>query len=516
MLKKSKKLSAFLLAVVMIVSAAMFSCGGSTNSTGNDGDTDANANANGVNNEPVENNQSNEGEIETAPEKIVPSLPEQTFGGYEFTFLLKGENYNEWASFDIASEGENGDIINDSIFRRNVYVEDTYDVKIGWNLHSDPIGTYKKSFNAGDTAYDLVMPALPEAAKLAAEGMLYDMNEMPYTDLSAIWWDQQAVKELSIGGKLYYCTGDLSFTAIDTIWIMMFNKTLIKEFGLEDPYNIVKNGDWTYDKLEEMIKGVSRDLNNDGIINEFDFVGFVTPSDRYVRAMVLSGGESFTEKNAEDYFDFKQPNAKFLEIYDRTMQLMHDNPDVLDINRIKDQGSSYLTNKYFLAKTMFEENRILFFSEVMQNIIRLRQMDTDFGVIPLPKYSKEQTFIPHYVFVDTTTVAAVPANAPDIERTSIVLEALTAESTYTVIPAYYEVSIKTKLARDEQSGEMIDLIRASRTYDLATVYDFGGIYGAVSNAIIQNRVSYQSAIEKIQGKIDTGIEKILNQYKELG
>jgi len=61
---------------------------------------------------------------------------------------------------------------------------------------------------------------------------------------------------------------------------------------------------------------------------------------------------------------------------------------------------------------------------------------------------------------------------------------------------------------------MIDLIRASRTYDLATVYDFGGIYGAVSNAIIQNRGGYQSAIEKIQGKIETGIEKIIDSYKE--
>jgi hypothetical protein len=426
---------------------------------------------------------------------------------------VKGDNYNEWASIDIASEGENGDIINDSIFRRNIYVEDTYDVRIKWNRNVDPVAAYKKSFKAGDAAYDLIMPALPDAAKLVAEGMFYDMKQMPYTDLSAIWWDQQAVKELSIGGKLYYCTSDLSFTAIDTIWIMMFNKTLIKEFGLEDPYAIVKRGEWTYGKLEEMIKGISKDLNNDGKINEFDFVGFVTPSDRYVRAMVLSGGESFTEKTQDDYFDFKSPNSKFLEIYDRTMQLMHENPDTLDINKIKDLSGARTI--WDAATNMFAENRVLFFSEVMQNIFRLRQSDADFGIIPLPKYSKEQTFVPHYVFVDTTTVSAVQANTQNIERTSIILEALTAESTYTVMPAYYEVSLKTKLARDEQSGEMIDLIRASRTYDLATVYDFGGIYGAVTNAIVQNKVGYQSAIEKIQGKIDTGIEKIIDKYKNL-
>ena len=516
-----KKLPIFLLAVIVIVAisvSAFVSCG------------DKNINDNGANNggsenntvdsveevntnEPGENNRNNNAEQETQPEKIVPSLPEKTFGGHEFTFLLKGPTYNEWASIDIASEGENGDIINDSIYRRNLYVEEKYDVSIKWNLNGDPVGVYKRSFKAGDTQYDLIMPALPDAAKLGAEGMLYNMKDMPYTDLSAIWWDQQAVKELSIGGKLYYCTGDLSFTAIDTIWIMMFNKTLIKDFGLEDPYTVVKNGDWTYDKLEEMIKGVSKDLDNDGKIKENDLLGFVAPVDRYVRAMVLSGGESFTEKTADDYFAFKQPDAKFLEIYDRTMQLMHSNPDVLDINKIKDLGDA--PHIWGVATNMFGSNKILFFSEVMQNIIRLRQSDADFGIIPLPKYSKEQTFVPHYVFVDTTTVAAVPANAPDIERTSIILEALTAESTYTVMPAYYDVTLKTKLSRDEQSGEMIDLIRASRTYDLASVYDFGGIYQAVTNAINQNKVSYQSAIEKIQGRIDAGIEKILNQYKNL-
>ncbi|MCL2773036.1 MAG: extracellular solute-binding protein [Oscillospiraceae bacterium] len=504
-----KKLSAFLLAVILIIlSAAFISCDNKIS-----GGSDTNSSASNDINQAVSGE--NATESETMSEKVTPDLPDKTYDGYEFTFLLKGPNYNEWASMDIASEGENGDIINDSIYRRNTYVEDKYDVKIAWNLNNDPNTAYKKTFNAGDSTYDIFMPDLPSASQIAQQGMFYDMKKMPYTDLSAIWWDQQAVKELSIGGKLYYCTGDLSFTAIDTIWIMMFNKSLIKQYGLEDPYSVVKNGDWTYDKLEEMIKGVSKDLNNDGKIDENDLVGFVSPSDRYVRAMILSGGESFTEKTSDDYFNFKSPDSKFIEIYDRTMQFMHDNPDVLDVNNIKDQGTDYQTNKYFLAKTMFQENRVLFFSEVMQNMVRLRQMDTDFGVIPLPKYSKDQTVVPHYVFVDTTTVAAVPANAPDIERTSTILEALTAESTYTVIPAYYDVSLKTKLARDEQSGEMMDLIRASRTYDLASVYDFGGIYEAITNAIIQNKVGYQSAIDKIQGKIDTGIVKIVNQYKSL-
>lgn len=499
------KKSLCLILAVILISANLFACAKESESQ-NNSNTESNS-------EQIASTPEESETAEPEAEKIVPVLPERTFDGYEFTFLVRGTNYNEWASIDIASEEETGDIINDAIFRRNTYVEEKYDVKIGWNLNSDPAGTYRKSFNAGDSEFDLIMPTLPEAANFAAQGMFYDMKQMPHIDLSAIWWDQQAVKELSIGGKLFYCTSDLSFTAIDTIWIMMFNKTLIKEYGLEDPYTIVKNGDWTYDKLEEMIKGVSKDLNGDGKINEFDMVGFVTPSDRYVRAMILSGGESFTEKTSDDYFTFKSPNTKFLEIYDRTMQLLYSNPDTLDINQIKELSGARTI--WDAATNMFADNRVLFFSEVMQNIFRLRQMDVDFGIIPLPKYSKEQDFVPHYVFVDATTVSAVPLNAPDIERTSIILEALTAESTYTVMPAYYEVSLKTKLARDEQSSGMIDLIRASRTYDLASVYNFGGIYNAVTNAIVQNKVSYQTAIEKIQGKIDAGIEKIIDNYKNV-
>jgi precorrin-6B methylase 2 len=61
---------------------------------------------------------------------------------------------------------------------------------------------------------------------------------------------------------------------------------------------------------------------------------------------------------------------------------------------------------------------------------------------------------------------------------------------------------------------MIDLIRASRTYDLATVYDFGGIYGAVTSAINNNQ-GYITAIERIETRIEEGIERIIDRHREL-
>lgn len=452
---------------------------------------------------------------ETTTAILKSDLPERDFDGRFFTFLLKGDDHNEWASFDIASEGENGEVINDSIYKRNLAVEEKYNITIAWNRVGDINGTFKKSFAAGDDLYDAFMPDLPSAAVHARSGMLYDFNSLPYVDLAKPWWDARAVDELSVGNKLFYCVSDISYTAIDTIWIMMFNKSLIKDNGLEDPYEIVKRGDWTFDKLEEMIKGISRDVDGDGAIGVDDVAGFVTPSDRYVRAMVLASGNSFSVKTQDDYFTFKEPDTTFADVYDKSMTLMHRNPDVLDINDIKDQGTSYQTNKYFLAKKMFEENRVLFFSEVMQNIVRLRQMNTDFGIIPLPKYNKEQTFTPHYVFVDTTSVITVPSNCSDPERTGIIIEALANESHYTLLPAYYDVALKNKYARDDASAEMMDIILASRAYDLASVYNFGGIYSAVTANITQNKESYATTIDRIRDKIDSDIKKITEQYKSI-
>ena len=51
----------------------------------------------------------------------------------------------------------------------------------------------------------------------------------------------------------------------------------------------------------------------------------------------------------------------------------------------------------------------------------------------------------------------MPTNASDPERTEIILEALSAESRYTVQPAYYDISLKGKYIRDEECADMLDI-----------------------------------------------------------
>lgn len=66
----------------------------------------------------------------------------------------------------------------------------------------------------------------------------------------------------------------------------------------------------------------------------------------------------------------------------------------------------------------------------------------------------------------------IPKSAPDTERTGLILEALAAESRYTVIPAYYDIAFKD--SGEEESVDMLDIIFSSRVYDLGELYQFGG------------------------------------------
>ena len=78
--------------------------------------------------------------------------------------------------------------------------------------------------------------------------------------------DQQAVEQLSITDKLYFVCGDILYTDDERTHMLFFNKDLIAENQLDDPYQLVKDGTWTLDRMYEMARAVAVD-NGDGEMN---------------------------------------------------------------------------------------------------------------------------------------------------------------------------------------------------------------------------------------------------------
>jgi len=143
-------------------------------------------------------------------------------------------------------------------------------------------------------------------------------------------------------------------------------------------------------------------------------------------------------------------------------------------------------------------------------------MESDFGIVPLPKYDEAQD--KYYSLVNSYTGAllGVPKSAENLDRVSIILEALSAESRYTLQPAYYDITLQRKYARDEESEAMLDIIFGSRVYDIGSTYEFGGVWAASRDTLSAKRSrDIMSMYEKISAKAQKDIDKVVAIFEAM-
>jgi hypothetical protein len=448
---------------------------------------------------------------ETEEEKILPDLPIHDYGGYEFTML--GREDSHWGSIDLYAELLTGDTINDAIFMRNVNIEEKYNIKISTVFSNSPGPLAKKNITAGDDVFDLIsIDIRATATNLAEPGYVIDFNTIPYIDLDKFWWDQNARKQLSIGGKLFMTTNDLTIVDKEGAFIILFDKDLIEDYGLDIPYELVKINRWTVDIFNEMAKTVVMDLNGDNVINEEDRFGVFSEANVLYEA-VLSSDELVFKKDGSDipYTDLQNP--RLLSSIEKWTEIMIDtNTTMLS----GDYGSKFPGQSIWDRHlSMIAAKMVLFSHTSLSRVTMMRSYDGNFGILPMPKLDESQVSYANAVHPTCGTTLSVPVTAQDLERTGIILEALTAESHYLLQPSYYEVALKTKLSRDNESSDMLDIIFETRIYDLGRVYNWGDVSSTISVLAEKKTNDYISQSEKkaskIQSAMETTIEFFVNQ-----
>ena len=149
----------------------------------------------------------------------------------------------------------------------------------------------------------------------------------------------------------------------------------------------------------------------------------------------------------------------------------------------------------------------------LQIVIRLRNLETAFGIVPVPKYSEDQDKYANVVWTVGSYVA-VPKSSGDVERTGIILEALAAKSTEVLRPAYYDKALTGKYLRDDESVQQLDIIIGERVYDLGLAYNFGGIADILPGLMQKKSTDIASELAKKEEKIQTSIDKTLESFDE--
>ncbi len=444
----------------------------------------------------------------TAP--YTPDLPDRDFEGVTFTFLTKGDGYTDWKECSVYAEAENGDVVNDAIYRRNRAVEEEFNVAIA-ETRSDTLGNEAiKSIAAGDSAYDVLMPTGLDSGTLAAGGYLIDFASVPYIDLTRAWWDQRSIADCSVANRLFYVSSELSFLNNDATWCTMFSKGLIEDYKLESPYDLVAENKWTWDNVYSMYKVVSADLDGDGVLGPDDLYPNLTQNENF-DAMYIGDGEWLIRKDGDDLPQIALGvSERSVNVLEQVNQIMNDTQFSFNYH----VGASKLG--YHLWTTqMFEEGRGLMWVTNLQIVIRLRYLESSFGIVPVPKYSSEQEHYSNVVWMVGSFVT-VPKTTGDAERTGILLEALAAKSLEMLRPAYYDAALTGKYLRDEESVEMLDIIIAERVYDLGLAFNWGSIYRIPIDLLKTNSADIASAMASNSSKIQAEIDKTVSDFKALG
>lgn len=445
---------------------------------------------------------------------LYPELDAVDYGGIDFNILTqpreKWADWEDWGHRDISAEEPNGDIINDAVYNRNLKVEEKYNVKIVEIKNENFDTAVKNSVMSGDYMYDIVCPPSMTLPTFAQNGYLYDLNTIPYIDLSMPWYDQSAVRDLSVGGYLYGVTGDLILLDNDATTAIIFNKQVLDDYSLDSPYDYVTSGKWTIDKLLEMVQVVSEDLNGDGELYILDDKFGMIVQDDALWSLYAGMGERIVGKDADDYPYIQFGSNKSYSVMDKIVALMYDKDHVVNLH-------TYM-NKFLIYQwqtEMFSSNRVLYSWIRMRVVETLRNMDADFGILPNPKFDESQESYNTSVNPYTSVTIAIPISNPEIEKAGMILEDLSAESKYTLQPAYYELNLGTKFIRDEESSEMLDIIFKSRLYDIGELYDFGGFASGVVRYPSTYKEGYASAFASMEVKMQTAIDKMIENYREL-
>ena len=372
------------------------------------------------------------------------------FDGAVFDIVLSTEQMSD----PYFTDAENGEVINDAVYRRTINIEDRFNVSLE---HHDTGGSWDEvsgavriSVHAGDKAYDLaVAHTFIGLTGLMSNGSLYDWNKLPVVDMAKPWWNSSAKEKLQIGDVLLTAGSDYIYQRPVVIF---FNKEMIADNKLENPYELAKGGTWTWDRLTQHARAVASDLNGDGVFDKSDQYGYALTIGWQTISVVQSMGLSLTEFDEYGYPRFTPMTTdKMQTVVEKFYDLLYNGNQTLIIPDEPWMGAlSGVT-------PLFGQGQILYLHSNTELLPEMRDIEIDFGLLPLPKYDEAQK---GYYSMSDTQVLIIPSYIDDPEMVGVISEALAVESYRYVVPAVYEVTYENKRLRDSESYEIFNLTRS--------------------------------------------------------
>ena len=456
----------------------------------------------------------------TEPEtELTDALPDDLYyNNDEITIISR---YREgWTSGEIAVPELRGEDVNDAVYERNKAVEERLGVKIvsieeNNNDPGDVVNKVAVAVKAGTHEYDIMAAACYMAVNETLNGTFADLRQTAYLDFEKPWWSQGFNEVVEYHGAQYAVTGSMLLSMYRFAFVTVFNKDLFTNANQPFLYEYVENGTWTLDKQIELVPLFHQDNGNGKQDYWGDIYGLVSNDYISVDPYWSSCMVDIIQKNGDGDYEMVFDSGKLHDVAEKTLHLFYNTDNAMfDVKHYGlDDEQRDIRELFSAGSGAMATLRIL---ELESDMIR--NMDQDFGVVPMPKYDENQKQY-RTLLHDQFTVVCIPTTVKGerLDEMSAVLEALSATSYKTVKPAYYETTLRTKIAQDPQSAEMMDLIIDNIYIDAGIIYTnalssfhdkFRQIMGSKKNTVTSQYKKVAVLAEKALAKMVEKLDKI--------
>lgn len=492
---KKKKSSVWFLMLVLIFSLIVSGC----NSGGDSTDAAKKPDNAGQSEVKQEDEASKEpaATVETAAGD--PAPPVVDLGGY--TFVVADNDQSRW----FPKEGSS-DLAN-AIIERIKWVEETYNCKIELRKHSED--EFSAAVLAGDKYADIIIAPTWELGRHINGKRLVDLNTIPNLDISKDYWQEfNTAKLLTYDNKTFGTAAPFANQG-DEVWVTAFNKNMIQELGLENPYDLVKNNQWTFEKMLEMEKAAKRDMNGDGVMDSNDRYGLATGHDWDIAvALYLASGNKIIDVGQDGKMKYAVNTPKAYETID-TIKKMTKRGDTFFPKKEGEDMDAYV-KAFADSKALF-----LMYSRGRGVIDPIYEMKDDFGFVPMPMGNNTDKYL-SWVSHDAATLA-VPVTNKNLDKTGTILEALA-----------WKARDEEKIRLDEiaftqlRDDESLQTLENAKNYGVSDMAFIGQQMQGNVNAglgLIPDVAFYKqnqepaSKVAKIEDSVNVGLEELALRLK---
>ena len=502
---KLTKITASLLAALMLLGTCT-ACGEPVDQT----DTSASS----------DNHAATEPEGET---ELTDNLPDDL--DYEEDEIVILSRYREgWTSGEIAVKELISEPVNDAVFERNKSVEERLNVKINSveEITDDAyVITTKAStaVHAGTHEYDIIASACYVGVNESINGTFADMRKSLYLDFDKPWWSRGFNEVVEYQGAQFCGLSAALLSQYRFAFVTLFNKDLFTEANQPFLYESVENGSWTLDKQISLVPLFHRDNGNGEQDEEGDIYGLVScdyvSTDPYWSSCMVD----IIKKDENGDYMMVFDSGKLHDVAEKVLRLFYEVEDGTFDYKMETMNTEQDKIREMFARGGAAMATVRILELEYESI---RGMEQQFGVVPMPKFDEVQTeyrTLLHDQFTVFSILTTVEKEEGRLDEVGAVLEAMSSESYKVVRPAYYETTLRTKIAQDPESAEMFDLIIDNIYIDAGIIYTiqlstfhnyFREIIGSKENTVVSQYKSVTKQADRALASMTRRFDRILN------